>query len=90
MFKDPPNVAVFSSGEIVTSGKPILFVSHDEDDGAWQFNCEDHLSFDNVIVVSLKNIIDIDETVNALSDLPVGWIAWRDSKNSPWNRKSAN
>lgn len=37
LFEDPPNVAVITSNQVL-QGNPILYVSHDEDDGCWQFH----------------------------------------------------
>jgi hypothetical protein len=34
-FADPKNVAVYTVKSIWKLGKPILYVYHDEDDGAW-------------------------------------------------------
>ena len=36
-FSDPPNVAVFTTGQVVRGERAVLYVSHDADDGAWQF-----------------------------------------------------
>ena len=36
-FDDPPNVAVVTTRDVTEDKVPILFVSHDRDDGAWQF-----------------------------------------------------
>lgn len=37
-FADPPNVAVFVDRAVVTRGDWITYVSHDDDDGSWQFH----------------------------------------------------
>ena len=36
-FDDPQNVAVVTTREITEENAPILLVSHDEEDGGWQF-----------------------------------------------------
>ncbi|WP_179232776.1 hypothetical protein [Paenibacillus rigui] len=36
-FEDPENVAVITTQIIMTKERPVLFVSHDEEDGMWQF-----------------------------------------------------
>ena len=38
-FYDVPNTATIICCHIIDDGKPILYVSHDEDDGMWQFLC---------------------------------------------------
>ncbi|MGH7145854.1 MAG: hypothetical protein ACREJ2_17225, partial [Planctomycetota bacterium] len=57
------------------------------DDGAWQFHPNlGPTSEKDAAVMSLKSIIEIDETILSLADLPQGWNAWRESKSSPWIR----
>lgn len=87
-FPDPPNVAVFVDRGIVTRGDWIAYVSHDDDDGSWQFhNCETGPVDDgDIMIVSLQNVVRRDESILALTDLPEGWCAWRSSKSSPWQR----
>ena len=36
-FDEPPDVAAFTVRQVIEGGEPILLVSHDEPDGAWQF-----------------------------------------------------
>jgi len=38
-FADPPNVATFTTCKVLNEDHPRLLVTHDEDDGAWQFLC---------------------------------------------------
>jgi hypothetical protein len=88
-FQDPPNVAVFTSKDIVEKGKWIYYVSHDGDDGAWQFHSIDGppSSGSDARLVSLKSIVELDPTIAVLADLPLGWCAWRDTQNSVWQRQ---
>jgi hypothetical protein len=90
-FSDPPNVAVIVNSKIIRDGDWIAHVSHDSDDGAWQFHIKDgdELSENDAMVVSLKEIVDLDPSVLELADLPLGWRAWRVSKVSPWERANA-
>lgn len=37
-FADEPDVVAFTSKSVVENGEWVHFVSHDEDDGAWQFH----------------------------------------------------
>jgi hypothetical protein len=41
----------------------ILFVSHDEEDGAWQFHDGDSTSSENARIVSLLQIVTIDPSL---------------------------
>ena len=86
-FDDPPNVAVFTSKRIVEGTDWIYYVGHDADDGAWQFHgpsgpCD----VDSAVLVSLKSVVQRDQSVRSLADLPVGWCAWREKPNGEWKR----
>lgn len=87
-FKDPPNVAVIANRKIVDGRDWIAYVSHDSADGGWQFHNNDTAPVEetDAAVVSLRNIVQLDESVTELADLPLGWSARRDSKASPWHR----
>jgi hypothetical protein len=37
-------------------------------------------------VVGLKRMVDIEPRLEELADLPLGWHAWRESKEAPWTR----
>lgn len=64
--------------------KKILFVSHDADDGAWQFLCGKEHNESDARIVSLKYVLDLDPTIVNLKDLPLGHCAERESKNDKW------
>lgn len=87
-FSDPPNVAVIANKRIVHDGDWIAYVSHDVEDGAWQFHIGDRnaLNESDAAVVSLRSIVQLDPTIVELADLPLGWEAWRESKDSKWHR----
>jgi hypothetical protein len=87
-FDDPPDVAVFTTKSIVFGRQPVLLVSHDEKDGAWQFlPREGACHVKDAALVGLREMIERDGTLAELADLPVGWRAWRKSPDSPWLRK---
>ncbi len=87
-FKDPPNVAVITTRKIVDGSDWIAYVYHDADDGGWQFHTSEAgpPSVSDAAVVALSEIVQLDDTVTELADLPVGWHAWRVSESSPWQR----
>ena len=85
-FSDSLDVAVFTNKRIVGGGDWIQQVSHDSDDGAWQFHPAGGTSENEASVVSLKTIVEIDPSVISLADLPLGWQASRKSMNSEWQR----
>ena len=88
MFEDAPNVAVVTTRSIVRDGAWIAHVSHDADDGSWQFHDSapvDPLAED-AMVVALGSMVLRDPALDGLADLPAGWRAWRDGPAAPWQR----
>jgi hypothetical protein len=87
-FADPPNAAVIANRKIVRNGYWIAYVSHDGEDGAWQFHIQERndLRENDAMVVALRSIVELDPAILELADLPLGWQAWRVTKNSPWVR----
>ena len=88
-FRDPPNVAVITSKKIVHDGDWIAYVTHDEDEGGWQFHNREPMSEEDAAVVSLRSIFELDNSVGELADLPLGWHAWRERKDAQWQRSKA-
>ena len=87
-FADPPDVAVFTTRAIVEDGAWIASVSHDQEDGAWQFHDAGSGSADvtEARIVSLRHIVERDPTVRDILDLPLSGHASRDALGSPWVR----
>lgn len=89
-FDDPPNVAVFTSKAILEGRDWIQYVSHDEDDGAWQFHPAGGTPENEASLVSLRSIVELDPSVSKLCDLPLGWCASRATANGQWKREANN
>jgi len=66
------------------SGAPILHVSHNSDDGAWQFLGWETPKVEDGIIVCFEHIVEKDPSVVELADLRLGWHAWRESLNDAW------
>lgn len=90
VFEDLPNTMVLTTKEVITNKSEILFVSHDADDGMWQFHCGTDVDMEDAMLVALEEIIDFDPGITAIADLPLGWVAWREDTASPWKREEAN
>jgi len=84
-FPDAPNTMVFTTRDIVEGNAGILFVTHDQDDGAWQFRTAPKAAGGRI--VSLEEVVFSDPSLSELADLPTGWRAVRDSVSSPWSRE---
>ncbi|WP_289141294.1 hypothetical protein [uncultured Brevibacillus sp.] len=79
------NVAVFTTKCVVIDKNPILFVSHDGD-GAWQFHDGSNVDIEDSMVVSLSDMLELDDSLSDILDLRVGWVAKRKSPDSEWIR----
>jgi hypothetical protein len=77
---------VITLKRIIREGQPILFVTHDEDDGGWQFLDAGAVAVEDAMVVGLGRIVTLDPSIYELADLPLGWKAWRKTRNDPWHR----
>lgn len=86
-FLDDKNTIAITTKKIVSGQSDILLVSHDEDDGMWEFLDGEDVCEENAVVVSMFEMSQIDESINELYDLPLGWIAYRENKTTEWIRK---
>jgi len=86
-FPVPPHTGVFTTKPVMSGDEPILLVTHEAGDGAWQFIGTSDANSDNLAYVCLHHILDWDSTVSQLADLPVGWRAWRNKASEQWVRE---
>ena len=86
-FKEKRNVAVYTLRQIFDFNKPILLVSHNIEDGAWQFLTGEAASIEDAMIVGLDEIVKHDQSLNELFDLPKGWEAKRKYIGGKWARK---
>lgn len=86
-FEDEPNVMVMTTKNIVKNNNHILSIWHDADDGMWQFLDGTDVSVEDAMMISLEEVTNIDNSVKEVSDLPLGWVAWREKKGSAWKRQ---
>ncbi len=83
-FYDAPNTATIICCHVMNGESPILFVSHDEDDGMWQFLCGQTHEMDDAKLVSLKFVFELDNSIGALVDMPCGYYATREKQTDKW------
>ena len=80
-------MAVFTTTQVLGQKQPILHVSHDDEDGAWQFHTgSQQVSASDALLVALEEMVEHDPTICELADLPCGWHAERDNVGGPWRR----
>ena len=68
----------------MSEAAPILQVFHDEDDGAWQMLPGSGADASEAMIAGLGQLVQVDQTLVELANLPLGWVARRERKNSPW------
>jgi len=73
-FPDPPHAGVILSKTVHNGTEPVTFVSHDAEDGGWQF-LGDSMSDPGAVVSCFHHPIDRDPSLAELADLPLGWYA---------------
>ncbi len=83
-FSDPENKACFTCSHVFSREKPILYVAHDSE-GDWQFLCgeEGHAEEDSKII-SLKQAVELDSSINDLYEMPLGMGAERRALKEKW------
>jgi hypothetical protein len=73
--------------ETVNTGvEPVTYVSHDLDDGAWQFLGDSMDAGGGPVLSCFHHPIDKDAGLKELFDLPLGWYAVRAAVGEPWER----
>lgn len=86
-FAIPLNTAVVTSTYVMQDKLPILYVSHQDDDGKslWQFHCGNKdYSMEKMMLVGLGTVLATDSSLMELADLKKGYCAIRNSPNDPW------
>jgi len=85
-FKENRHTAAFTCKHVWTDGKPILFVSHDQD-GDWQFLCgddDDEAADADYLLVCLEHVAHRDPSVNELATMCTAHVATRSDRGAPW------
>lgn len=84
-FKEAENTACFVCDHVLSKQRPILYVAHDKEDSSSQFLCgqDDHTEA-NAKIISLKQVTEIDPTINDLYEMPLGIGAERKNIKNKW------
>ncbi len=85
-FPDDPHTISYLSQSVDAGIEPVTYVSHDVDDGAWQFLGDSMAGDAEPVISCLHHPIDKDPTLTELADLPLGWWAEREAPGKPWVR----
>ncbi|OUL56614.1 hypothetical protein [Pseudoalteromonas ulvae] len=83
-FDCPVETLVVTTKFVYDKSEPIVQVIHYED-GEWQFMCNTTDDPDDGIVVCMGCFFQKFPEVAQLADLPLGFDAYRDDINQPWD-----
>ncbi|WP_282124785.1 hypothetical protein [Algibacter mikhailovii] len=84
-FSDAEDKAVFTCNHVTDEKSPILYATHDID-GDWQFLCgQNNHAEEKAKIISLKNAVELDNTLNELFEMPIGVGAERNGIGEKWN-----
>lgn len=78
------NEVVITCIHILEQNKSVFCLSHDED-GIWQALCGDVHKTDEARIISLKELIRIDKTIESVINMPKGYYTIRNSELDCWN-----
>ena len=87
-FADSRNAAVITVRQVF-SGAPILLVTHEREEGNWQFLPSGAFSLSDAMVVALEEVVVHDPSLLSLANLPEGWRAERATPAEPWVRRES-
>ncbi len=72
VFEDGPTTTAFLSQTMHTGEEAVTCVSHDADDGAWQFLADRISEGGGPVLICLQHPVERDPSLKELADLPVG------------------
>ncbi len=84
-FEAPPEGMAVTTKQVM-AGATIVYVSHDQDDGAWQFHTAEPLTEEDAMLVTLEQVLEVHPSLMLLADLKSGWTAERKDASAPWLR----
>jgi hypothetical protein len=85
-FPDDPHTTAYLSKTVQDKEETVTYVSHDRDDGDWQFLGDKMSDGGGPVISCLHHPIDNDPSLKELFDLPIGWYAVRKNQGSSWER----
>lgn len=83
-FSEPRNTACITCRHVVKDGADILHVTHDAEDGGWQFLCGGDHTEEDAMILGMEEIVRVDPSVNGLHQMPEGVGASRETRAGEW------
>ena len=82
-FADSQDAVVVTLERILRGDSSLLLVTHDAEDGGWQFLDGEQVFEEDGTTVLLGEMVQFDPSLLELADLPAGWFAWRPRAINP-------
>jgi hypothetical protein len=87
-FDVQPETTIVTSTYVTIDRMPVLYVTHEhdpEEGPIWQFHCGNN-DYDPAVLqlVSLKELLALDPSIEQVAQLPVGFCARRPSAQQQW------
>lgn len=79
-----------ATAAVLAGEEPVLYISHDAEDGMWQFVGSSDATVENGRIGHLHHIVELDATLIDVLDLEPGQHATRTHVGGPWTRFDAN
>lgn len=80
------NSPAYSTINVVSNGSPILTITHDLE-GDWQFLCGETVDTQDMSIICFGCLYELHPWIGNFSDLPLGWIMWRDEESAAWQKE---
>ena len=88
-FKDAPNTACIVCHHVLAGKNPITFISHDEEDGMWQFLCSEDHTGEDARLISLAEAFKLDASIGQVGGYAVerkdGLTGWKSCNPRSWS-----
>lgn len=78
-FRDAPDTLSIACCHVL-KGAPILRVTHDAEDGMWQFLCGSAHDVSQARVIALQDAWELDASIGKLTGMSCGCIAVRENR----------
>src|SRR5271157_1883643 len=85
-FADSQDTVALTLERILRGDSSLVLVTHDAEDGGWQFLDGEHVFEEDGATVLLGEMVQFDPSLLELADLPAGWYAWRAAPGQRWQR----
>ena len=82
-FREAADTAAITCCHVL-DGAPVLRVTHDAEDGMWQFLCGGSHEESEARVIALKEACDLDASLCRLAKMPCGCVAQRSGRGAQW------